>query len=149
NRMDFGSGAYGIEAAAQRYFNTSADRLTLGQAALLAGMLKGPSRYSPISNKVRAGRRAGVVLDAMVASHKITPAQRDAAKAQHVQVSPTLAGQNAQYFVDWIDPQVERLVGKPTQNLIVQTTLDLPIQMAGENAVRWAVEQGKQRGVEQ
>jgi len=149
NRMDFGSGAYGIEAASQRYFNTSADRLTLGQAALLAGMLKGPSRYSPIANKERAGRRAGVVLDAMVASHKITPAQRDAAKAQHVQVSPTLAGQNAQYFVDWIDAQVEQLVGKPVQNLIVQTTLDLPIQMAGENAVRWAVTTGKPRGVEQ
>ena len=77
NRMDFGSGAYGIEAASQRYFNTSADRLSLGQAALLAGMLKGPSRYSPIANGERAGRRAAVVLDVMVKTHKITAAERD------------------------------------------------------------------------
>ena len=149
NRMDFGSGAYGIEAAAQRYFNTSAEQLTLGQAALLAGMLKGPSRYSPIANQERAGRRAGVVLDAMVRTGKITTAQRDAAKRAGVKVSRTLANQNAQYFVDWIDAQVQQIVGEPREDIIVETTLDLPIQMAGENAVRWAVEQGKNRGVQQ
>ncbi len=149
NRMDFGSGAYGIEAASQRYFNTSADRLSLGQAALLAGMLKGPSRYSPIANGERAGRRAAVVLDVMVKTHKITAAERDAALSQHVRVSRSLANQNAQYFVDWIDPQVQQIVGKPTEDLVVQTTLDLPIQMAGEGAVRWAVDTGKPRGVEQ
>ncbi len=149
NREDFGSGAYGIEAASRRYFNTSADRLTLGQAALLAGMLKGPSAYSPISHTERAAIRGELVLEAMLKTHKITPEQFAAAQAAHVQISPSSANQNAQYFVDYIDGQVQAIVGKPTENLIVQTTLDLPIQMAGENAVRWAVENGKSRGVEQ
>ena len=149
NRMDFGNGAYGIEAAAQRYFNTSADRLTLGQAALLAGMLKGPSRYSPISSSERAARRADVVLSVMVKTHKITEAQRQEAIAEPIKVSRSLANQNAQYFVDWIDAQVQQIVGEPTEDLVVETTLDLPIQTSAEAAVRWAVQNGKSRGVEQ
>src|SRR5580698_10566309 len=99
NRVYFGEGAYGVEAAAQRYFNKPASQLTVGEAALLAGLMKGPSRYSPISDTARAERRATVVLDQMVKIRAITPSQRDNAFAEPVRVSRTLANQHAQYFV--------------------------------------------------
>ncbi|MET0295606.1 MAG: transglycosylase domain-containing protein, partial [Phenylobacterium sp.] len=66
NRVNFGGGAYGIEAAAQRYFNKKASQLTVGETALLVGLMKSPSRYSPVYNTDRAERRATIVLDQMV-----------------------------------------------------------------------------------
>ncbi len=141
NRVYFGAGAYGIEAAAQRYFNVPAAKLTVGEAALLAGLMKGPSRYSPLSDTARAERRATVVLDQMVATKAITTEQRDNAFAQPVRVSRTLASQRAQYFVDWVDAEVRAILGKSKddvlqQDLVVETTIDLPIQADAERAVR-------------
>ncbi len=149
NRVYFGGGAYGIEAAAQRYFNKPASRLTLGEAALLAGMMKGPSRYSPVSASERAARRATIVLDEMVRIKAITPEERDAAFKAPVRVSAILANQRAQYFTDWVDAQVRSLVGEPTEDLVVETTLDLPIQAAAEQAVRAGVANNAKSGVEQ
>jgi penicillin-binding protein 1A len=117
--------------------------------------MKGPARYSPISDTDRAERRATVVLDEMVSTHAITPAQRDIAFAQPVRVSRTLSSQHAQYFVDWVDAEVRSLVGqnKDTplqQDLVVETTLDLPIQAAAESAAREAASPAaKARGMQQ
>lgn len=149
NRVYFGAGAYGIEAASQRYFNKPAKELSVGEAALLAGMMKGPARYSPVSAKERAARRATIVLDEMVRIKAITPEQRDQAFSTPVQVSATLANQRAQYFTDYIDAQVRSLVGEPTEDLVVETTLDLPIQVAAERAVKQGVEAYGKQGVEQ
>ncbi len=150
NRVNFGGGAYGIEAASQRYFNKSASQLTLGEAALLAATMKGPSRYNPAANSERAAKRATEVLNAMVETHAITPAQRDAAFATPVHVSATLASQRAQYFTDWLDGQVRALFGKePTEDLVVETTLDLPIQAAAEQSVRTGVAAHADQGVQQ
>jgi len=150
NRVYFGEGAYGIEAASQRYFNKPASQLTVGEAALLAGLMKGPSRYSPVSATDRAERRATVVLDKMVETGAITAAQRDQAFAQPVRVSATLANQNAQYFVDWVDQQVRALVGQPQEDLVVETTLDLPIQQNAEHAVQDVLQRdGPSKGVQQ
>ena len=149
NRVYFGGGAYGIEAASQRYFNKPAPQLTIGESALLAGMMKGPSRYSPVSATERAARRATIVLDEMVRIKAITPAQRDEAFKHPVRVNPTLANQRAQYFTDYVDDQVRSLVGEPTEDLVVETTLDLPIQAAAEQAMRRGVAAGKAQGVEQ
>ena len=149
NRVYFGAGAYGIEAAAQRYFNKPASRLTLGEAALLAGMMKGPSRYSPVSATERAARRATIVLDEMVRTKAITSDQRAEAFRSPVRVSAVLANQRAQYFTDWVDSQVRALVGEPTEDLIVETTLDLPIQAAAESAVRSGVSGARAQGVQQ
>ena len=155
NRVYFGAGAYGIEAASQRYFDKPASQLTVGEAALLAGLMKGPARYSPISDTARAERRATVVLDEMVSTHAITPAQRDAAFAQPVRVSRTLSSQRAQYFVDWVDAEVRSIVGQTKdsqlpEDLVVETTLDLPIQTAAESAERLAAApDAKARGVQQ
>jgi penicillin-binding protein 1A len=150
NRVYFGAGAYGIEAASQRYFNKPASKLTLGEAALLAGMLKAPSRYSPVSDTKRAERRATIVLDEMVATKNITPEQRAAAFKEPVRISSVLASQHAQYFIDWVDQQVRALVGQPEQNLVVETTLDLPIQASAERAVSATLSsEGAARGVKQ
>ncbi|MBS0411035.1 MAG: penicillin-binding protein 1A [Proteobacteria bacterium] len=149
NRVNFGGGAYGIEAAAQRYFNKPAKDLTLGEAALLAATMKGPSRYNPAANSERAAKRATVVLHEMVRMGAITPAERDAAFATPVHVSATLANQRAQYFVDWLDAQVRSQVGEPTEDLVVETTLDLPIQADAEQAIRAGIAGHADQGVQQ
>jgi penicillin-binding protein 1A len=149
NRVYFGAGAYGIEAASQRYFNKPAKDLTIGESALLAGMMKGPARYSPVSAKERAARRATIVLDEMVRIKAITAEQRDEAFKTPVQVSATLANQRAQYFTDYIDAQVRSLVGEPTEDLVVETTMDLPIQVSAERAVKLGVDGHEGQGVQQ
>ena len=150
NRVYFGAGAYGIEAAAQRYFNKPASQLSLGEVALLAGMLKAPSRYSPTSDVQRAERRATVVLNEMVATHHITAEQRAQAVREPVRISAVLASQRAQYFVDWIDGQVRQMVGQPQQDLVVETTVDLPIQASAERAITTEIKgEGAAKGVQQ
>ncbi|RZJ47024.1 MAG: PBP1A family penicillin-binding protein [Brevundimonas sp.] len=149
NRVYFGAGAYGIEAASQRYFDKSAKQLTVGEAALLAGLLKAPSRYSPVSESERAGTRATVVLNEMVDAGVITPEQRAEAAASPVRVSRTLATQHAQYFIDWLDKQIRELVGEPTEDMIVETTLDLTLQTQAERSVRRILERDRSKGVQQ
>jgi penicillin-binding protein 1A len=149
NRVGFGGGAYGIEAAAQRYFNKPASDLTIGESALLAATMKGPSRYNPAANSERAARRATEVLYAMQSIGAITAAQREAAFSHPVHVSARLANQRAQYFVDWLDAQVRGLLGEPTEDLVVETTLDLPIQTSAEQAVRSGVVSHAGQGVQQ
>jgi penicillin-binding protein 1A len=150
NRVYFGAGAYGIEAASQRYFDKAAKDLTVGEAALLAGLLKAPSRYSPVSESKRAAGRATVVLDEMAESGVITADQRAAAVLEPVRVSRTLATQHAQYFVDWLDSEVRGLIGaEPTEDLIIETTLDLTLQTSAERAVRRILERDASKGVQQ
>jgi penicillin-binding protein 1A len=150
NRVYFGGGAYGIEAASQRYFGKPASQLTLAESALLAGMMKGPSRYSPVAATDRAARRATIVLDEMVRIHAITPQQRDEAyRAGPIRVNPVLANQRAQYFTDYVDDQVRQLVGQPTEDLVVETTLDLPLQASAEQALQAGVAAARTQGVQQ
>jgi penicillin-binding protein 1A len=147
NRVYFGEGAYGIEAASQRYFNKPAAQLSLGESAMLAGLMKGPSRYSPMADTARAERRATTVLDEMVRIHAITPQQADEAIRTPIVVNPVLANQRAQYFTDWVDDQVRRLVGQPTEDLVVETTLDLPLEASAEQALQAGVAAAKTQGV--
>lgn len=149
NRVYFGAGAYGIEAASQRYFDKSARELTVGEAALLAGLLKAPSRYSPVSESERAATRATVVLNEMEDAGVITAEQRAAAVLEPVRVSRTLATQHAQYFIDWLDKEIRGLVGEPTEDMIVETTLDLTLQTAAERNVRRILDRDASRGVQQ
>ena len=149
NRVYFGAGAYGIEAASQRYFGKPARELSLGESALMAGIMKGPSRYSPVASTDRAARRATIVLDEMVEAKFITPAEREQAIRTKVRVNPVLANQRAQYFTDWVDDQTRTLVGEPTEDLVVETTLDLPLQASAEQALQAGVAAAKSQGVEQ
>lgn len=149
NRVYFGAGAYGIEAASQRYFDKSAKDLTVGEAALLAGLLKAPSRYSPVSESERAAARATVVLNEMEEAGVITAAQREQAVTQPVIVSRTLATQHAQYFIDWLDKSIRGLVGEPTEDMVVETTLDLTLQTSAERSVRRILDRDAGKGVQQ
>lgn len=149
NRVYFGAGAYGIEAASQRYFDKSARRLTVGEAALLAGLLKAPSRYSPVSESERAAGRATIVLNEMEEAGVITAEQRAQAVTEPVRVSRTLATQHAQYFVDWLDKEIRTLVGEPSEDLIVETTLDLTLQTSAERAVHRILERDRSKGVQE
>ena len=135
SRVYFGAGAWGVEAAAERYFGKPASRLTLGEAALLAGLLKAPSRYSPVSDVARAEARATVVLDVMTRQGKISEAGRQAAFDAPVTVLKD-QGRYARHFLDWVEADVRALVGEPRENLIIETTLDLEAQKAAEAAVR-------------
>lgn len=135
DRVYFGAGAWGVEAAAQRYFGRDARDLTLGEAALLAGLLKAPSRYSPASDTTRAAARATVVLDLMYETGRITEEERIEAANTPVRVAREASSPGAQYFVDWIAEEARELAGEPRADLIVYTTLDIDAQRAGEQAL--------------
>ncbi|MDQ7019874.1 MAG: penicillin-binding protein 1A [Robiginitomaculum sp.] len=150
NRVYFGRGAWGVEAAAQRYFGKPATELNLGESAMIAGLLKAPNRYSPTADLARAERRATVVLDVMVKSKKITAAEREAAFAQPVHVRRSQASPAASYFVDWLAPKVRELSGDVDADLLIETTLDLDDQRAAERAILTALDaKAKARGATQ
>jgi len=135
NRVYFGRGAWGVEAASLSYFGKPATNLELGEAALIAGLLKAPNRYSPTSDLNRAERRATIVLDVMVRNNKISNEDRALAFATPIRVKPTKATPSASYFVDWLAPKVRRQVGEVKTDLLVETTLDLAAQRAAERAL--------------
>ncbi|MBI1212424.1 MAG: PBP1A family penicillin-binding protein [Alphaproteobacteria bacterium] len=136
NRVYFGAGAFGIDAAARRYFNKPASKLTMIEAAILAGLLKAPTRYSPVHGIELAQQRATLVLDAMVDAGYITSAQKDDAMRTRPKLAtgPTIQGN--QYFADWIMERLPHYVGRPDVDLVVQTTLDLDMQREAETAVQ-------------
>lgn len=149
SRVYFGAGAYGIEAASQRYFNIPASRLSLRQAAALAALMKSPTNYSPIEHRDRSDERATLVLDAMVDTGAITPAERAKALKSSFKVYAEAPTAPAQYFVDWIDGQTRALVGAPTKDLVVDTTLDLPLETVAAEVARDTTTRYAKQRVEQ
>ncbi|WP_233245659.1 transglycosylase domain-containing protein [Marinicauda salina] len=135
NRVYFGAGAWGADAAARRYFGKPADNLTLGEAALLAGLLKAPSRYSPTNDARRAAVRATVVLDLMHASGRITEDERIAAAQTPIRVSRGASSPGAGWFADWAAAEVRERVTDYDGDLVVRTTLDVDAQRAAEDAL--------------
>ncbi|CAN7384003.1 PBP1A family penicillin-binding protein [Phenylobacterium sp. LjRoot219] len=149
SRIYFGSGAYGIEAASQRYFNKPAAKLTLREAAMLAAIPKSPVAYDPSDHPEASAARSRLVLDAMVETGAITPAQRTKALAEKPKVWKTAPNDGAQYFLDWVDGETRRLVGQPKQDLVVETTLDAPLEAAAAQAARATVTQYAKQGAGQ
>jgi penicillin-binding protein 1A len=149
SRVYFGAGAYGIEAASERYFGKSAARLTVREAAMLAALMKSPTDYNPIAQPDRSFERTALVLDAMVEVGAITPAQRAKALAQkpHVWADPPNAA--AQYFVDWLETQRRTIAPQPRQDLVVETTLDLPLEQSAGVAAADGVSRFTAQGAEQ
>ena len=136
NRAYFGAGAYGVDAAARRYFGRSARDVDLAQAAMIAGLLKAPSRYSPANDLALARKRAAVVVDAMVDADFLTESEGKAAKAgvKTLTVAPR-SGSPAGYFVDWVLEQVPGYVGRDHGALRVFTSLDPARQRAAQAAL--------------
>jgi penicillin-binding protein 1A len=136
NRVYFGAGTYGVDAASQRYFGKSVRQLNLAECAMLAGLLKAPTRYAPTGNIDGARERAALVLRNMTAAHYLTVAQADAAKAHPASaVRPQASLRNVRYFADWILDEIHDDVGASGPDLVVVTTLDAKLQAAAENAV--------------
>ena len=144
SRVYFGSGAYGIEAASRRFFDKPAERLTLREAAALAAVMKSPSGYNPIEQPEASDARTGLVLDAMVQTGAITPAQRARALAHPLKVYRTDPAAGSQYFVDWVDQQARKAIGAPRQDMVVLTTLDGPMEADAERAAQETLAQGRE-----
>src|SRR5712675_1906454 len=135
NRVYFGSGAYGVEAAAQRYFGKPAKNVTVAEAAMLAGLVKSPSRLAPNRNPEGAEKRAQTVLTAMADAKFITDAQAKASIGQpSINVKAAGAG-TVNYVADWIGEVLDDLVGQIDQSIVVETTIDPKLQGVAEAAV--------------
>src|SRR5437899_340960 len=135
NRVYFGSGAYGVEAAAQRYFGKSAKNVTVAEAAMLAGLVKSPSRLAPNRNPEGAEARAGIVLAAMADAKFISAAQAKASIGHpSYNVKPAGAG-TVNYVADWIGEVLDDLVGQIDQSIVVETTIDPKLQSVAEAAI--------------
>ena len=136
NKVYFGGGAYGIDAASRRFFQHPASNLTLSEAAVIAGLVKAPSRYSPTADAEAAVDRAGVVLDLMVETGAISAAEAASAERTQVRLAPEPKQNSVRYFTDWALPQLEMLIDETQAPLDVWTTLDLSMQAAGDAAIR-------------
>lgn len=129
NRVYFGAGAYGLEAASRRYFGKPAAGLTLAESAVLAGLLKAPSHLAPDKNPLDAGERGRLVIDSMLDAGFITAAEARAATAAPVKIGPSqFAG--APYFVDFAIAEAHARAAGFDADLTVRTTLDPAINEA-------------------
>jgi penicillin-binding protein 1A len=135
NRVYFGAGVYGVEAAAEHFFGKSARALTLTEAAMLAGSVKAPAKYNPLADTDASIQRATVVLRAMEDCGFISEAQRaDAASTR-----PRIVRESTQqsgYFADWVISQIPSYIGDVTQPVVVETTFDVDLQDQAERALR-------------
>ncbi len=136
NKVYYGGGAYGIDAASRKFFGHGASNLSLAEAAVIAGLVKAPSNYSPTADAQAAVGRAGVVLDSMVRYGAITQAQADDANPKSLELAPEPRQNSARYFTDWALPQLDTLIDETEAPLDVWTTLDLNMQRAADAAVR-------------
>ena len=149
NRVYLGAGTYGVDAAARRYFGKPAARVSLYEAALLAGLLRAPSRYNPANNADLADRRAKVVLEAMEAAGFVSAGEAALAYAEKSRGRPTI-GRHARHFADWVMAQVQSFVGRPGRDLVVVTTLDPALQRIAEAESERLLEgAGQERGAAQ
>src|SRR6266702_407785 len=135
NRVYFGSGAYGVEAAAQRYFGKPARTVKVAEAAMLAGLVKSPSRLAPSRNPNGAERRAQAVLTAMTELGFVTETMAKTALAQPARAVKAAGAGSVNYVADWIMDVLDDLVGRVEQDLVVETSIDPVLQAAAEKAL--------------
>lgn len=150
NRVYFGAGAYGVDAAARRYFGKSARQLTLMESATLAGLLKAPSRFSPARDRDRARERAETVLAAMVEAGFIKEGERrEALAAPAVPVHRHNTG-SENYVSDWVMDLVPAFTGSIDEDITVVTTIDPNMQLLAEAALQYGLAQyGEKKDVSQ
>jgi penicillin-binding protein 1A len=136
NRVYFGAGAYGVDAAAQLYFGKPAREVRLAEAAMLAGLVRSPSRLAPSRNPTGAERRAEIVLKAMADSGLISQATMSAALALPARPIKAAAGTGgANYVADWVMDALNDLIGRVEQDIVVETSIDPALQAAAEKAL--------------
>ncbi|MDT9599537.1 transglycosylase domain-containing protein [Sphingosinicella rhizophila] len=135
NRVYFGGGAYGIDAASRRFFGHSAAELSLSEAAIIAGLVKAPSNYAPTADAEAARQRASVVIRLMVRNGDITPAEAAAAHPSEIKIVPTPKQNSVRYFTDWVLPQLDTLIDETMKPIEVWTTLDPNMQKVADQAI--------------
>jgi penicillin-binding protein 1A len=139
NRVYLGAGAYGIDAAARKYFGKPARELTVYEAAVLAGLLKAPSKYSPTNDPELADERAQVVLNAMQEAGYLS--RQSLQDIYHMRAQARMATirdktGSGRYFADWIFEHLSEMLGQVEQDIVIQTTLDPRLQRKAENHLR-------------
>ena len=144
----FGDGVYGLRAAAQHYFAKPPEQLTMGEAAMLAGLVKAPSALNPVDHPDAAAKRQRVVLGVMVDTKAATPAEAQRARRVRIRTAEPLPVGG--YFADWAAPQVKEATDAQYGRIQVRTTLDSRLQRRAERAVRgWLDSQGRRQGATQ
>ena len=149
NRVYLGTGTYGIEAAANKYFQKSSRDLNLKEAAIIAGMLKAPSRYNPVASKERAVDRAKVVLNSMVDNRFITQAEMNKALLLPIGAEKVFKLDGGKYFADMVYGEVNEHIGERDADIYVLTTLDQRIQQTAEDTLRRVLEENLEKNVSQ
>ena len=140
NRVYFGAGAYGIEAASQRYFGKPAKSLSIAQAAMLAGLMKAPSNLAPNKHLAAAQARAQLVVQAMQDTGAISAADAQAAIAKPAVVSNVFTQSSGNYPADWVMGLLDDYVGPLDADVVVKTTLNSKLQTAAEQALDQALD---------
>jgi len=135
NRVYFGGGAYGIDAASRRFFGHSADRLSLGEAAIIAGLVKAPSNYAPTADAEAARNRSSVVLQSMVENGFIDASAASSVDPAAVRIQQTTRQNSVRYFTDWALPQLDALIDETSEPIDVWTTLSPSMQAAADKAI--------------
>lgn len=144
NKVYFGGGAYGVDAASRKFFDHGAETLDLAESAIIAGLVKAPSHYSPTADAQAAIGRAGVVVEVMQDAGMITAEQAASVKPAKVKLAADKAQDSVRYFTDWALPQLESLIDETEKPIDVWTTLDLGMQRAATNAIKNGVPAGAQ-----
>ncbi len=135
NRVYFGGGAYGIDAASRRFFGHSAENLSLGEAAIIAGLVKAPSNYSPTADAEAARQRSNIVLNSMVENGFVSAAAAASVDPAQIRLQPTTKQNSIRYFTDWALPQLDTLIDETSEPIDVWTTLDTNMQRAADRAI--------------
>ena len=135
NRVYFGGGSYGIDAAARTFYGHGADQLSLGEATIIAGLVKAPSNYSPTADAEAARGRAAVVLKAMVDNGFISREAADGVDPATVKLQAAPRQNSVRYFTDWAMPQLDTLIDETHDPIDVWTTLDPKLQGVADAAI--------------
>ena len=149
NRVYLGSGTYGIEAASQKYFQKTSRDINFLEAAIIAGMLKAPSRYNPISSKERALERAKVVLQVMKQNNLIDEENERIILKMPLGKEKNTRVKNASYFADWAYNEINSYIGERNVDVYALTTLDQNLQEKASQILQEAVAANKDKNVSQ
>lgn len=144
NKVYFGGGAYGVDAASRKFFDHGAENLSLAEAAIIAGLVKAPSRYSPTADAQAALDRATVVVRVMQDAGMITADEAAGVKPAEVKMAADQAQDSVRYFTDWALPQLDGLIDETERPIDVWTTLDLRMQRAATAAIAANAPRGTQ-----
>ncbi len=144
NKVYFGGGAFGVDAASRKFFDHGAEKLTLGESAIIAGLVKAPSHYSPTADAQAAIGRAGVVLEVMQDAGMITAEQAATTKPGRVKLAAQKPQDSVRYFTDWALPQLDGLIDETEKPIDVWTTIDLGMQRAATASIIAHVPRGTQ-----